>query len=220
MDKQFAKFGGLSAIIVGVLSILYAVFYLVISRQAEFIGTFGSWLILALSGLFTSVAYVALYQRTRPAGEGYALWGLLMGVGSSFATLLHGVYEALLLSALQTATSPMREAIQSAQLVTSQVDPAGLATFFVVGLVSFIFGWLILRGDALPRWLGYLAIVNAVLLVVLFFATAANIQALILLSGGLTSVIVGPIWWIGIGLQLRAHVAPVAHPNTVPVSGR
>jgi hypothetical protein len=38
--------------------------------------------------------------------------------------------------------------------------------------------------------------------VALYFATVAGAQTLILISGGLTSVIVGPIWWIWLGLQL------------------
>jgi hypothetical protein len=66
------------------------------------------------------------------------------------------------------------------------------------------------RGGRLPRTLGYLAIVNAVLLITLFFATATGMQTLILLSGGLTSVIVGPVFWIWLGRELRREVAPAA----------
>ena len=87
MKDTFGKFGGLSAILVGILSILYAIFYLVIAKQAEFLGIYGSWLILAVSGIFSSAAYVALYQRVRAADEGFALWALLLGIGASFATL-------------------------------------------------------------------------------------------------------------------------------------
>lgn len=189
MKDGFAKFGGLSAILVGLLSILYAIFFLVIARRAEFVGTFGSWVILAVSGIFTSAAYVALYGRVRAASEGAALWALLLGVASSFATLMHGGFEAL-------------SAGKGTGQLVSEVDPRGLASFFVVGVVAFVFGWLITRGDALPKALGYLGMFNALLLVVLYFATAAGAQTLILISGGLTSVIVGPIWWIWLGVRL------------------
>jgi len=190
VKDSFDRFGGMSAIIVGALSILYAIFYLVITRQAEYVGTLGSWLILGASGIFTSAAYVALYQQVRGVSEGQALWGLLLGVGSSFATCVHGVYEALLVT-----PSPSAPAL-------SQTDPAGLASFFVVGLVTFVFAQLIIRGGRLPRNLGYLGLFNALLLVVLFFANVAAAQPLILISGGLTSVVVGPIWWIWLGRRL------------------
>jgi hypothetical protein len=196
MKDTFGKFGGLSAIVVGVLSILYAIFFLVIARQAEFLGTYGSWLILAVSGIFSSAAYVALYQRVRAAGEGFALWALLLGIGASFATFQHGAYEAGLLNAARAAGTVTGT-------VPSEVDPAGLAAFLVVGIVSLLFSWLVLKAGVLPRSLGYLGILNAVLLVILYFASAGGVQTLILISGGLTSVIVGPIWWIWLGVKLR-----------------
>lgn len=189
MKDSFNKFGGLSAILVGVLSILYAIFYLVIARRAEYVGLFGSWVILAASGIFSSAAYVGLYSRVKSTSEGAALWALLLGGLASFAILIHGGYEALLVG-------------KASEL--SEVDPAGLAAFGVVGLVSFIFSWLITRSGsgALSKNLGYLGMFNALLLVVLYFASAAGAQQLILISGGLTSVIVGPIWWIWLGAQL------------------
>jgi hypothetical protein len=196
MKDTFFRFGAVSAIVVGVLSVLYAIFYLVIARQAEFLGLYGSWLILAASGLFSSAAYVALYQRLRPGGEGFALWALLLGVGASFATLQHGAYEAGLLRAARGAGI-------AALRVPSEVDPAGLAAFFVVGIVSFLFGWLIVRSGLLPRALGFVGIFNALLLVILYLASAGELQGLILLSGGLTSLILGPVWWIWLGIALQ-----------------
>lgn len=198
MTNSFSRFGGSSAILVGLLSIAYALFYLVISRQAPFIGILASWIILAASGIFSSAAYVALYSRLKPAGEGFALWALLLGVMASMATLAHGAYEALLMLAGTTQELP------------SQVDPAGLASFFIVGIVAFVFGWLIVRSGLLPTRLGYVGIFNALLLVVLFFASAASAQTLILISGGLTSVIVGPIWWIWLGRELLQDRPEVA----------
>lgn len=203
MTHSYDRFGGLSAMVVGALSLLYAVFYLVIARSAPEVGALGSWIILAASGVFSSAAFVALYLRLRPASEGFALWGLALGLYSSFATLAHGVYQALLILNLRSAEQGQRAAIELVRMVPSQVDPAGLGTFGVIGLASLVTGLLIVRGGRLPRALGYLAIVNAVLLVTLFFATAAGSQTLILLSGGLTSVIVGPIFWIGLGRTLR-----------------
>ena len=200
---KFDKFAGWSAILVGLLSLLYALFYLVISRQAEFLGAFGSWVILAVSGIFSSAAYVGLYQRLKTAFDGLELWALALGVMASFATLQHGAYQALLVRGLTISDAPTRESIDAARRLFSQVDPAGLAAFFVVGIVSFLFGWMILSSRKLPSGLGYLGILNAVLLVVLYFASSVGNQTLILISGGLTSVIAGPIWWIWLGVSLQ-----------------
>jgi hypothetical protein len=202
---KFHRFAGWSAILVGLLSLLYALFYLVIARQAEFLGTFGSWVILAISGIFSSAAYVGLYQRLKSSFDGLELWALALGILASFATLQHGIYRALLVRGLAVSDTATRDSIDTARRLFSQVDPAGLATFFVVGLVSFLFSWMILSSleNRLPSGLGYLGILNAILLVVLFFASSVGNQTLILISGGLTSVIAGPIWWIWLGLSLQ-----------------
>ncbi len=210
MNRSFERFGGLSAIIVGALSILYAIFYLVIARQNEALGALGSWMILSLSGIFSSAAFVALYLRLRPSSEGFALWGLALGLFSSFATLTHGAYQALLLTTLPVAADSQRAAIELVRMVPSPIDPAGLGTFGLIGLASLVTGLIIIVGGRLPRALGYLAVVNAVLLIVLFFASAAGAQTLILISGGLTSVIVGPVWWVWLGRALQRESTPTA----------
>ena len=51
MNNSFPRFGAISAKLVGLLSIAYAIFYLVIYRQAELTGILGSWIILAASGI-------------------------------------------------------------------------------------------------------------------------------------------------------------------------
>ena len=218
MNDTFSRFGATSAILVGPLSIAYALFYLVIARQAEFVGMLGSWLILGASGIFSSAAYVALYQRLRPASEGFALWALLLGVAASFATLAHGAYEALVLLAESGATGAQATAIDTVRQVPSQVNPAGLASFLVVGIVAIVFGWLIVQSGFLPRTLGYLGMFNALLLIFLYFASAVNSEMLILLSGGLTSVVVGPIWWIWLGRQLL-QAQSVMNSEARPAAG-
>jgi len=203
MKIQFVRFGGWSAIIVGVLSLLYALFYLVIARQAEYAGNLGSWVILAVSGVFSSAAYVALYQILKTKGGGLELWALVLGAVASLATLQHGTYEALLVRTMRFADGPTREAIDTARRLFSEVDPAGLSAFLLIGITTFLFSWLILRSGDLPAGLGYLGILNAVLLAVLFIASANTMRTLILISGGLTSVVVGPAWWIWLGVSMQ-----------------
>jgi hypothetical protein len=209
MMSSASRFGGISAIVVGALSILYAVFYLLIKPQAPALGSMGSAIILASSGFFTAAAYVALDARVRAAHPEQARWALILGAGASIATLLHGIYGALLFNAVSSAADPaVRATLMAMQQAPSPVNPGGLAAFGVVGVVGAAYSWLILRSGALPRALGYLGLVNAALLLTLFFANVAGVTALVLLSGGLTSVIVGPIWWVMLGLRLLRDAQP------------
>ena len=54
-----------------------------------------------------------------------------------------------------------------------------------------------------PR-LGRLGVVLGIDMVVLFLATALGIGPLVLLTGGLASVVLGPIWWVSVARLLWA----------------
>jgi hypothetical protein len=54
--------------------------------------------------------------------------------------------------------------------------------------------------------LGTLGVVLGIDMVVLFLATAIGIGPLILLTGGLASVVLGPIWWVALARELWAPV--------------
>jgi hypothetical protein len=194
MNSNFERFGSLAAMMTGILSIVYAVLFLFVSRANEYVGILGSWIVLGGTAFFAIAAYVALYQRLKERESGFALFALLLSGMAAFAMLQHGAFEAIEIY--------RAGAVSTALGAPSQVDPAGLATFGVVGVGAFLWGWLIVRTGSLPRTLGYVGILNAVLLVVLFFATIVGSQIIILISGGLTLVIVGPVWWIWVGRAL------------------
>lgn len=202
MENSFQRFGSLAAILTGVLSIVYAVLFLFVTRANEYAGTLGSWVVLGGTAFFAIAAYVALYQRFNDREPGFSLFALLLSGMAAFAMLQHGAFEAIELVRRGSATGALG--------APSQVDPAGLATFAVVGIGSFLWGWLILRTNHMPRALGYVGILNAVLLILLFIATIFSSQTLILISGGLTSVIIGPVWWIWVGRALASKSAVVA----------
>lgn len=219
MKDPFTRFAGLAALLAGVFSILYAIFFLVVAPRFEYAGTLIAWLILAAGGALGGAVYVALYQRTRHISEGFALWGMLIGSAAAGATMANGVYQALLVGASQTPDPATKAALQTAMLLPSEADPKGLSTFLVFGIASFIFGWLMLRSGqvpepprrrasdmpALPRNIGLAGMANAVLLVLLFLSFVFGIQPLLLLSGGLSSVVVTPLWWIWISRALLSE---------------
>jgi hypothetical protein len=71
-------------------------------------------------------------------------------------------------------------------------------------LWAFTFGLETVAGNAaLPRNLGWFAVIGGLDLILLFFATVAQSETLILVSGGLASVILVPALWIWTGRVLR-----------------
>lgn len=94
-----------------------------------------------------------------------------------------------------------------AHAAPAQVDPRGLATFLLAGLVALVLG-LVLRPSA-PR-LGLLGMVLGVDMAALFVATAIGIGGLVLVTGGLASVVLGPIWWVGLARLLWVDDGPFA----------
>ena len=145
--------------------------------------------LLAGGGLSATIAVVAVAARV--AGD--ARWWLTaIGVGYGLLSAAHGITDAI--SNVQGL--PIAE--------ISPTDPRGLATFGLAGLWAFTLGLEIRAGTTtLPGNLGWLAVLTGLDLMLLFVATVAASQGLILVTGGLASVILVPVFWIWTGRTLR-----------------
>ncbi|HYV23003.1 MAG TPA: hypothetical protein VEN31_10155, partial [Candidatus Bathyarchaeia archaeon] len=120
-------------------------------------------------------------------------WLTALGVGYGLLSAAHGTFEAIAIE--QNIVLPS----------ISPTDPRGLATFGLAGLWALSLGLETVAGNAAwPRNLGWLAVVSGLDLIVLFFATVAAYEGLILVGGGLASVILVPAFWIWTGRLLRA----------------
>ncbi|MDP9073712.1 MAG: hypothetical protein M3N98_05950 [Actinomycetota bacterium] len=235
-DRAFDRIGAVSAVAVAGLSLLYAVSYLGISpadqRSDNADKFFGSYLAqpsgfriasvcLLLSGLASGLAVVALAGRLSVTGGRSMQWVSATGVVVGFATAAHGLSQMLEVDKLAhryaTGDAATRSAVAVAHLAPSAADPRGLATFCLAGLVALMLGWAV-RPSHLQ--LGSLGVVLGVDMVALFVANAVGINALVLVTGGLASVILGPLWWVGVARVLwgpRTAPAPVADPSPVSV---
>src|SRR5256885_9555011 len=115
-------------------------------------------------------------------------WLTALGVGYGLLSAAHGTFEAVAIE--QSVALP----------AISPTDPRGLATFGLAGLWALTFGLETVAGNAsLPRNLGWLAVVGGLDLLVLFFATVAAYEGLILVSGGRASVRLAPAFWVWLG---------------------
>jgi hypothetical protein len=207
-----------AAIAVGALSLVYAVFYLFVApsaqRGADVDAYFTSYVgnptglrvasaCLFVSGVLTTLVYAALSGLDGRLPRHWRTWALAVGSVAGVATSAHGLGDLYGVDKLAHTYASGDAATKAAAVVAhglpSQVDPRGLATFGVVGLVVFAFSWHLRDRN---RILGVLGLVLGVDMVLLFAASAFSSTVPILVTGGLASVVLGPAWWVGVGVDL------------------
>jgi hypothetical protein len=188
-SASFERFAGVCAILAGAFGFLYAVAFVVLQNALL------SGLFLMLTGLLTTTALVAVYERLRETDPSFALLALLLGVAGSLGSAVHGGYD---LANVINPPSTMPD-------LPNQVDPRGLLTFGVAGIVLFFASWLIVRGRRFPRGLGYLGYVSAVLLLALYLGRLIVLDPtnpLILVPALLSGFLANPIFYVWLGLAL------------------
>ena len=192
-EPTFRRVASWCAFAVAVLSILYAVVYLGFVRPTP-TNLSASALangLIGLSGILATFAVIAVGDKV---GGSAGRWLGVVGVGWALLSAVHGTFGAIA-DAQGIDIAGMRPDF-------APTDPRGFATFGLAGLWSIVLGAAIASAGTLPRALATVALINGVDLIVLFLATAAGIGPLVLVSGGLAAVILGPIQWALIGRAL------------------
>jgi hypothetical protein len=191
-DRAFSRRAGFQAYLIAAFSLVYAVVFLGFVRnhpentQAAAL----AWALIAGAGLAATIATTSVAARV---GGDARWWLTALGMGYGLLSGAHGTFAAI----------AVQQGIATNDL--SPTDPRGLATFGLAGLWELTLGLDTVAGNAaLPRNLGWLAVVGGLDLIVLFFASVAQSDGLILASGGLASLILVPAFWIWAGKFLRA----------------
>src|SRR3712207_3597662 len=140
----FERFAGVCAILAGISGFLYAVAFVVL-QSALFSGLF-----LMLTGLFTTAALVAVYERLRATDASFALLALLLGVAGALGSAVHGGYD------LANVINPP----PSMPDLPNPVDPRGLLTFGVAGAPPSALRGLARGGRHLPGGCGDLGVIK------------------------------------------------------------
>ena len=190
-DRAFSRRAGFQAYLIAAFSLVYAVVFLgFVRNHPENIQAAAlAWALIAGAGLSATIATTSAAARV---GGDARWWLTALGVGYGLLSAAHGTFAAI----------AVEQGIAATDL--SPTDPRGLATFGLAGLWALTLGLETVAGNgALPRNLGWLAIVGGLDLIVLFIATVAASENLILVSGGLASVILVPAFWIWTGRVLR-----------------
>jgi hypothetical protein len=196
--STFDRFAGWCALLAAAGALLYSIAFVIVSKSSPDLGAGLAAFFLAAGGILGSVVLVALYGRLREADPGFALWALLLGFTGAMGSTVHGGFQ------LANVLHPPDAAL--AADLPSEIDPRGILTFGVAGLAVLVFAWLILaRGGGFTPRLGYTGLVFGVLLILTFVARLVVLDAgslLVLAPAGLAGFIVGPLWYLWLGLQL------------------
>ena len=188
-SASFERFAGVCAALAGVSGFLYAVAFVVL-QDALLSGLF-----LTTTGLLTSVALLAVYERLRETDASFALLALVLGLAGALGSAVHGGYD------LANAINPPSNLPD----LPNPVDPRGLLTFGVAGSALFVVSWLIGRGGRLPRGLGYLGYLSAALLVSLYLGRLILLDPtnpVILAPALLNGFLVNPVFYLWLALAL------------------
>ena len=189
-DTGLRRRGGYAAYAVAIFSVAYAIVFLGFVRTDPTNATASTvaWTFIALGALSATVATGAMGAFI---GGAIGTWIGALGVAYSLLSAVHGTYAAI------------ADAQGFADLDLSPTDPRGFATFGLAGLWLVIVGREIAgRADLRPRY-ALLATVAGIDLLLLFAATVLNISVLVLVTGGLASVVLGPVFWVMTGRLLR-----------------
>jgi hypothetical protein len=194
MKPTFVRFSGIYAVLAGLAGLLYSLAFIVLKSNLL------SALFLMLGAFFASAALVALYELLRETDAPFALWGFLLALVGALGSLIHAGFD------LAHAIHP--PAVLNADLPSS-VDPRGLATFGMAGIGLFVMSWLIVRSRKLPVEFGYLGLVSALLMVILYVGRLIILDAnslVIIIPALLEGFAINPVWYIWLGailLRLR-----------------
>lgn len=201
---SFERFGGLMALVAGIAGLIYLFSFLAFGDPAALVPAVA----LLIVGVCASAALVAVYQRVKAVEHGFALWGLLLGLGGAGGAAIHSAFD------LSNNLHPPTTRFDFA----SPIDPRGFLTFGVAGLAIIVLSALIVRGRVLSRGIGYLGLLSGILLIGLYLAyliilNAANplLPALILAAG-----IAQPIWYLWLGIALWRPSIEAAVPYRGP----
>jgi hypothetical protein len=158
MTDAYRRFAALAALLTAVAGIVFTVTFAIAVRDGEHWALWASSITLIVGSLTAIPVVIALADQLGAREPQFARLGLVFGLVASLGAAFHGAWDTAVLA------NPIDHPD-----VPSYSDARGFATFAMTALALVIFGWLILRGTEIPRLVGQLALLAAVLLLVVYF---------------------------------------------------
>ena len=218
-NDGFRRTGALGAFVLAASSVLYAVAFLIITppeqREGDIPRFFESFkddstgrqlanIFFITGGLAGSFAVVALADRLRHVSTSWARWLAMTGVFGNLAGMTYGVWNIARLNELAELwdTPAYQPAVEVVFRQPPPVDPLGQFRFAGGDVAALLFGLMILRARDLPDALGWLGGALGVDTLVLFAMSLLDVGPAVLVTGGLASLILLPVFWVWVGLVL------------------
>ncbi|MGH2488347.1 MAG: hypothetical protein ACRDFR_01840 [Candidatus Limnocylindria bacterium] len=201
-DRSFEPWAGLAAILAGIGGLVYSVAFLggVVLGASPKLGMLVASAALMVGGVLSLLVLVAIYRRLLPASPGVALLGLALALMGAMGSVLHGGYD------LANVINPPAADVLTEAGLPSPVDPRGLLTFGMAGLGLIVLAAQARRTGALSNGVATMGVILGVLLIVVYLGRLVVLvptNPLVAVPAGLTGVVVAPVFYIWLGLELR-----------------
>jgi hypothetical protein len=184
----FERFSSWCAYLAAATGLAYSITFVATTDDDTRFGEGLEGAFLLAGGLLAVAVFAALYQLVREREPGFALLGLLLGVGGGFGAAIHGAYQ------LALAVEEL-----SAEDLPNAIDPRGFLTFGVTGAAVALFASLL---EGRLRVIGF---VFAVLLGILWIGRLVGgdaDDAALLAPAALAGLVANPLWYVLVGRRL------------------
>ena len=170
-------------------------------------GRSGFLLSFALTGIFALGAIEPVRYLLRKTKAGMLHWALNLGylgfavTSMSYFRILSG--ESTRAAAYSVGDESTRAAIVSFSIA---LDTQGWLMFGAIGIFFMVVNITALREKRWPLWMSVLGIVIAILHWFGFIGLLTGNMDLVSLAAGAGGIVLGPVWWVMIGLLFRQRV--------------
>jgi len=223
-DNSLYKLGGICSVVVGVSYAVIGITELLLTPELTVENSAASpfmffetnqgllltqYWAMALGAVFALAVIPAVCEKVRNLNEGWVRWTSTLATLGFAVTILDNYWAIVMTPARAAAYVAGSEAIRATLTVPGApqfIDVQGWLGFGAVGLWVLVVNLLALRGSILPRLLAYLGIAVAIAyFLVVSSLVFPNLRGMILVAAGIGGVVLGPIWYIWIGLILHRN---------------
>lgn len=220
-DKTLARLGGTCSILVGISYVVIGITEVLLpadqmssAGRDKFLMSFAQnpsllqvqYWALALGALLAIAVVLAVSEAVRSANEGWVRWTSNLAI-LGFAVTAIDFFRTLALEPLNAAAYVQGDAAIRAALTvpssTVALDPQGWLGFGVVGLWLLVVNLLALRSGTWPKILSYVGIATAIAYFLVVVSLTLGLATMLQIVAGVGGVILAPIWFIWMGLNLR-----------------
>jgi len=236
-DRAVYKTGGVCSILLGISYVISGMAYLALpaaQKGGTLLHDTGSFLsslaqapaltvihhlALGLGALLGIGVVLAVVELTKTAESGWTPWLNAMA-GLSFAVTAVDNFGIAVIEPLRAAGYTAGDAAAKSALAVTQcmvsVDPVMGLGFGLAGLWVFFTSLLAFRRLGFPVAFGLVGMATGLIYFLIEVGTLFRNELLITLTAGLGALILGPVWYVWLGLSLRKRgCAELTPPATI-----